>query len=90
MSKTDNEAVSIVNVELELSWYRLGHQFAELNSQDQYQFFVGILDNVKHWEGPVASLMQMEAITHEFTEHNPMLKPELAKFLDDLSERLKA
>ncbi len=86
--QVDNEAVSL-RVEVELSWYRLGHQFAELNAEDQYQFLVGMLDSIKHWEAPIANLHQLQSIANEFDEHNQSLKPELAKWLDDFSDRVK-
>lgn len=84
----DNDAVSL-SVQVDINWYVLGHQFAELNDQDQYQFLVGVLDNIMRWEGPVASLTQMDAIVDQFNAHNPALKPELARLLDDLSDRMK-
>ena len=83
----DNEAVSL-KVEVDLSWYRLGHQFADLNSEDQYQFLVGMLDSIKHWEAPIANLSQLQYVSDEFDRHNPTLKPELAQWLEDFRSRL--
>lgn len=85
----DNEAVSL-RVEVDLSWYRLGHQFAELNDEDQYQFFVGMLDSIRHWEAPIKNLDQLQAIANRFDEHNPDLKPELSKWINDFNDRITA
>lgn len=88
--RINNEAVSIYEIDVELSWYRLGHQFAELNAEDQYQFLFGMLDSIREWEAPIKNLYQLQAISDEFNKHNETLKPELAKWLDDLSDRMKS
>lgn len=83
--KVSNDAIS-GNIDIEINWYSLGHQFTELKNDEQAQFLTGIADSMMEWEN-VQIMMQSEYISEDLNKiyHKKILK----KFLGYLEERIK-
>lgn len=85
--RTDNDAIS-GRISIDLNWYMLGQQFADLTDEQQANFLVGMI-GVWNDYGTIGMLQQMDQVAEIIDRHQSDKKPMLVKFFNDFADRLK-
>lgn len=78
-------------IRLTLDWDALGEAFAEESSDEQMNFLIGMrrgFNRIKREGG--SPLLQLHYIAHTFEREAPELARDVANYLDDLADRLRA